>query len=255
MVNLRETVESQERIINKQDREIRRLKLEIQRLENELIETKKQAKIKELELKNKIKDQAREIADLKIASKQGTAEYKEISKRQIKHQEHAMQEINALNSEILKLKKVISAQENKIELYETQISEKEIQVQNLKEQLNAREKAEMEVDLKMQKELEKLKEQLQKKELLLEKQNDAINKLTLDLKKKEVEIAELEYKLSNLPKNEPDENLKIQLHESELLIKSLRRIIAEKEEKINSLLDSQKEMDMKIYYYNIKIND
>jgi chromosome segregation ATPase len=274
-----ETIESQERYIMKLERESKKLEMETKnaeqkfaQLEEELLNTKKAHKMQLLEIQNKLKDQSRTIKELKHTGNVSVRQIEELNVQQSANQESAISKIKGLEdkNELLKIENEDLI--NTITQNQVQLMEKDNEISTIQTQIN---KLQNELENIRKHELNELQQKLAVKEKLAEQQNEAVNKLTLDIKKQEVEIAELEYKLSNeqAKRAEADE-LQKKIEKQEDVIIHLRKTNITNEEKtkevreqlntaniqINDLLQKMKTLqekeslkDIKISYFQIKL--
>lgn len=248
-----ETIESQERYIMKLERESKRLEMEtkdaqqkIAQLEEELLNTKKAHKIQLLEIQNKLKDQSRTIKELKHTGNVSVRQIEELNIQQSAKEESATSKMKALEDKIELMKIENEDLINTITQNQVQLMEKDNEISTNQTQLN---KIQTELENIRKNELNELQQKLTVKEKLIEQQNDAVNKLTLDIKKQEVEIAELEYKLSNeQTKREEADELQKKIEKQEDVIIHLRKTNLTNEEKV-------KELREQLNTANIQIND
>lgn len=274
-----ETIESQERYIMKLERESKKLEMEsknaeqkIAQLEEELLNTKRSHKMQLLEIQNKLKDQSRTIKDLKHTGNVNIQQIEELNVQQSAKEESATSKIKGLEdkNELLRIENEDLI--NTITQNQVQLMEKDNEISTIQTQKN---KLQNELENIRKNELNEIQQKLTVKEKLIEQQNEAVNKLTLDIKKQEVEIAELEYKLSNeqAKRAEADE-LQKKIEKQEDVIIHLRKTNITNEEKtkelreqlnvanvqINDLLQKMKTLqekespkDTKISYFQIKL--
>ncbi len=265
MPDATEILESQERVIKKQAREIKKLEREITSLRDELLNTKKEQKLKLLEIQKRIKEQSATIKNLRQQTKLEARTLEEMSLKQLAKEEDAFSKIETLNIEREELVNKISQKDVIILEKENEISSLNTEVKGLRSQIEHIKHSE----------LDELRNRLKVKEGLIEQQNDAVNKLTLDIKKYEVEIAELEYKLSNeqaknaelmgsQEKVEKQEELIIHLRSknisNEEKIKELREQLNNSNKRVNDLLEKVKALqnrsepsEVKIPFYQINL--
>ncbi|HUX99280.1 MAG TPA: hypothetical protein VMV49_06965 [Candidatus Deferrimicrobium sp.] len=228
-----ETIEIQERMIKKLQRDITQLERTITILQDELLNYKKEQKIRLLEIQKRVKDQSRTIQELKSRTKQETRTLEEMSLEHIEKEETALSKIKGLEekNELMQ----IESEEliNKITQNNVSILEKDEIIANLNSQIN---ELKNKIEYIKQNELNELQQKIMVKEELLNQQNDAVNKLTLEIKKDEVEIAELEYKLSNEQSKHKDlEELLKKVEKQDDIIIHLRKINITNEEKAEQL--------------------
>lgn len=241
-----ETIESQERYIMKLERESKRLERNVTELEEQLLNTKKEQKMKLLEIQNKLKEQSRTIKELKHSGKENVRQLEELNIQQVTTQETTSSKITEIleKNELLKLENedlINSLTQNQVQFLEkdNEISDLQIQLKKLQDDMEYLRKNEM----------ADIQQKLTVKENLIEKQNEAVNKLTLDIKKNEVEIAELEYKLSNEQSKGADlEELQKKIEKQEDVIIHLRKTNIANEEKMKGLREQ-------LNTSNVQIND
>ena len=248
-----ETIESQERYIMKLERESKKLELEtknaeqkIAHLEEELLNTKKTHKMQLLEIQNKLKEHSRTIKELKHTGNVSVRQIEELNIQKSVKEESSTSKIKMLEdkNELLKIENEDLI--NTITQNQVQLLEKDNEISTIQTQIN---KLQNEIENIRKHELNELQQKLTVKEKLSEQQNEAVNKLTLDIKKYEVEIAELEYKLSNeqIKRAEADE-LQKKIEKQEDVIIHLRKTNITNEEKI-------KELREHLNTANVQIND
>ncbi|NVM53893.1 MAG: hypothetical protein HWN66_09340 [Candidatus Helarchaeota archaeon] len=234
-LNAVETIESQERMIKKQNREIKKLEREVVSVQDEFFNFKKGQKLKLLEIQKRIKEQSYTIKDLKMQKKVKTRQFEEKHLKQQEKEQTAESKIRELQNknEIL----IIENEEltNKITEDNVKNLERDTEISNLKTQIK---ELEDKIEHIKQTEINELQQKLLVKGDLLEKQTQAVNQLTLDMKKYEVEIAELEYKLSNEQgKHSELGELQKKVGNQEEIIIHLRKTNISNKEKIKSLRD------------------
>ena len=266
-----ETIESQERIIKKQNREIKKLEREIQSAQEMLVEYKKGQKLKLMEIHKRIKEQSQTIRELK---REKSLEVRQREELNLEHQQKTQTTESNLNDLHAKIELLQIENEellNKITENNVMSLEKANEISTLKGELK---KLQEEVEHIKQEELNNLQLKIRVKEDLLEKQNQAVNQLTLDIKKYEVEIAELEFKLSNeqgrhgeltelQKKVEKQEEIIIHLRKTnrsyEDQVNSLREKLNDSNKRINSLIQKMKSdislAEKKITYFQINVPD
>ena len=274
-----ETIESQERYIMKLERESKKLEMEtknaeqkIAQLEEELLNTKKTHKMQLLEIQNKLKEHSRTIKELKHTGNVSVRQFEELNIQKSVKEESSTSKIKILEdkNELLKIENEDLI--NTITQNQVQLLEKDNEISTIQTQIN---KLQNELENIRKHELYELQQKVTVKEKLIEQQNEAVNKLTLDLKKYEVEIAELEYKLSNeqIKRAEADE-LQKKIEKQEDVIIHLRKTNITTEEKtkelreqlntahvqMNDLLqkikilqEKESPKDTKISYFQIKL--
>lgn len=228
-----ETIESQERYIMRLERENKRFERNIAELEEQLLNTKKEQKMRLLEIQNKLKEQSRTIKELKHSGKENVRQLEELNIQQTTTKETAKSKISELmeKNDLLKLENEDLI--NTITQNQVQLLERDNEISDLQIQLK---KVQDEIDNLRKNEISELEQKLTVKEKLIEQQNEAINKLTLDIKKNEVEIAELEYKLSTeQTKRENIDELQKKIEKQEDVIIHLRKTNITNEEKIKAL--------------------
>ena len=241
-----ETIESQERYIMKLERENKTFKQNIAIMEEELLNNKKEQKMKILEIQNKLKEQSRTIKELKHNTKENVRQLEELNLQQTTTKVTASSQINELmeKNELLKVENEDLI--NTITQNQVQLLEKDNEFSELQTQLK---KMQNELENIRKNEIGDLQQKLTVKEKLIEQQNAAVNKLTLDIKKYEVEIAELEYKLSNEQSKSADlDELQKKIEKQEDVIIHLRKTNLANEEKIKSLREQ-------LNTSNVQIND
>jgi len=235
-----ETIESQERYIMKLERESKKLEMEtknaeqkIAQLEEELLNTKKTHKMQLLEIQNKLKEHSRTIKELKHTGNVSVRQFEELNIQKSVKEESNTSKIKMLEdkNELLKIENEDLI--NTITQNQVQLLEKDNEISTIQTQIN---KLQNELENIRKHELYELQQKVTVKEKLIEQQNEAVNKLTLDLKKYEVEIAELEYKLSNeqIKRAEADE-LQKKIEKQEDVIIHLRKTNITTEEKTKEL--------------------
>ena len=266
-----ETIESNERIIKKQNREIKKLERDLQSAQDILVEYKKGHKLKLLEIQKRIKEQSQTIRGLK---RETSLEVRQREELNIEHQQKTQTTESKLNDLLAKIELLQIENEellNQITENNVMSFEKDNEISTLKGNLK---KLQEEVEHIKQEELNNLQQKIRIKEDLLEKQNQAVNQLTLDIKKYEVEIAELEFKLSNeqgrhgeltelQKKVEKQEEIIIHLRKTnrsyEDQINSLREKLNDSNKRINSLIEKMKSdislAEKKITYFQIDVPD
>ncbi len=274
-----ETIESQERYIMKLERESKKLEMEtknaeqkIAQLEEELLNTKKTHKMQLLEIQNKLKEHSRTIKELKHTGNVSVRQIEELNIQKSVKEESNTSKIKILEdkNELLKIENEDLI--NTITQNQVQLLEKDNEISTIQTQIN---KLQHELENIRKHELNELQQKVTVKEKLIEQQNEAVNKLTLDIKKYEVEIAELEYKLSNeqIKRAEADE-LQKKIEKQEDVIIHLRKTNITTEEKtkelreqlntahvqMNDLLqkikilqEKESPKDTKISYFQIKL--
>jgi len=241
-----ETIESQERYIMKLERENKRQERNLAEFEAQLLNTKKEYKSKLLEIQNKLKDQSRTIKELKHYGNVNVRQLEELNIQQTTTEQTASSKINELleKNELLKIENedlINTITQNQVQLLEkdNELSDLQIQVKKVQD----------EIENLRKNEISELQQKLTIKEKLAEQQNNAVNKLTLDIKKYEVEIAELEYKLSNeQTKHEEIDEFQRKIENQEDVIIHLRKTNIANEEKI-------KELREQLNTSNVQIND
>ena len=228
-----ETIESQERIIKKQNREIKKLERDLVEAQNEFFNYKKEQKLKIMEIQKKFKEQSHTIKNFKMKKK---LEARQFEERQIEHKEKDAtmgSKIKGLLDEISVMKIENEELMNKLAQNNITIMERNNELSDLKTQLK---QLQDKLEHIKQTELDALQNKLKVKEDLLEKQNQAINQLTLDMKKHEVEIAELEFRLSNEQAKQGEAiDLRNKVTSQEELILHLRKTNVSNEERIKTL--------------------
>jgi chromosome segregation ATPase len=241
-----ETIESQERYIMKLERENKTLKQNIAIMEEELLKNKKEQKMKILEIQNKLKDQSRTIKELKHNTNENVRQLEELNLQQTTTKVTASSQINELTDKNELLKVENEDLINTITQNQVQLLEKDNELSELQTQLK---KIQNELENIRKNEIGDLQQKLTVKEKLIEQQNGAVNKLTLDIKKYEVEIAELEYKLSNEQSKSADlDELQKKIEKQEDVIIHLRKTNLANEEKMKSLREQ-------LNTSNVQIND
>ncbi len=264
-----EQIETQERIIKKQKREIKKFERDIVAAQEEFFNYKKGQKLKLLDIQKRIKDQSQTIRELKREKKLETRQREELSIKHHAKEQTAGSRLNDLEAKIELLKIENEELINKITEGNVIKLEKENEISDLTTKVK---KLQYELDNIKQTKLDGLQQKIKIKEDLLDKQNQAVNQLTLDIKKYEVEIAELEFKLSNeqskhselgeLEKkvNKQEEiiiHLRRTKNSSEEQISSLREKLNDSNKRINSLIEKMKAdislAEKKITYFQINL--
>ncbi len=232
-VEEQEIIESQERIIKKQEREIKGLERTITLLQGEIQDYKKEQKLRLLEVQKKIQEQSFTIKEMKSKSKAETRAVEEISLKQLEKEESAFSKFRELEGKLDTLTIENEELNNTINQKDVLLLEKDNDLSTLKTEINALQDR---FENLKQTELKELRQKLSVKEDLVSKQNEAVNKLTLDIKKYEVEIAELEYKLSTeQTRNSELKDLQSKIASQEDIIIHLRKTNVINEEKLTEL--------------------
>lgn len=232
-VDEQEIIESQERIIKKQEREIKGLERTITLLQGEIQDYKKEQKLRLLEVQKKIQEQSFTIKEMKSKSKAETRAVEEISLKQLEKEESAFSKFRELEGKLDTLTIENEELNNTINQKDVLLLEKDNDLSTLKTEINALQDR---FENLKQTELKELRQKLSVKEDLVSKQNEAVNKLTLDIKKYEVEIAELEYKLSTeQTRNSELKDLQSKIASQEDIIIHLRKTNVINEEKLTEL--------------------